>query len=93
MDGGSGIAVGGLGGVILIDGFALGVISFSSSQGRRAIRIFNVEFRGELSCTFVPDRSAGICSMGGTCGSAAETDSLPANVEVEAMSIAKQQRR
>jgi hypothetical protein len=49
IDGGSAIAAGGLGGVILMDGFELGVDSLSNSQGRRATRILIVEFSGEFT--------------------------------------------
>ena len=47
IDGGSGMAAGGLGGVILMDGLEDGVVNFSSNHGRRATRISKVELIGE----------------------------------------------
>jgi hypothetical protein len=66
IDGGSGSSAGGLGGFILMARSGLGPVSFSSSHGRRAIRISIVEFIGGCSpmagvdltaAGGVPDRS------------------------------------
>ena len=52
IEGGSGIAAGGRGGLILIEGAGLGFPIFSKSHGFLATRICKVEFCGEFALLF-----------------------------------------